>query len=183
VCRVPTGAHHHPPTASRSHIHRLPARGCHNALRSATCASPPLCAAHVRTYDAYVRYRAIYPVFTEKIHVHGRQWVEPISPSSCYLHAKIRVKVDIAIVGGTIEKWIETLIRKAYVDLPIQCAHTNGARMCSSGARMCSSGARICSHAFNSRRAPSHATCAHAPSLAARRMRTQRSSAPTTQRL
>ena len=68
------------------------------------------------------QYRAIYPVFTERIHVQGKQWVEPVSTTSCWLHARISVRVDLAIVGGTIERWIEGLIRQAYDDLPARCA-------------------------------------------------------------
>ena len=66
------------------------------------------------------RYRAIYPVFTDRIHVNGRQWVEPMTTTSCRLHACIQVKVDIAIIGGTTERWIEQMVRQAYVDLPIR---------------------------------------------------------------
>ena len=67
-------------------------------------------------------FRSIYPVFTERIHVSGRQWVEPLSPTSCLLHAKIRIKVDLPVIGSAIERGIEQLIQKAYDDLPIRCA-------------------------------------------------------------
>ena len=64
------------------------------------------------------RYRAVYPVFTDRIHVNGQQWVEYVSATRCWLHARIKVKVEIAIVGGTLERWIEGLVRQAYDDLP-----------------------------------------------------------------
>ena len=63
-------------------------------------------------------YTAIYPIFTERIHVHGRQWAEPLSDKSCRLHARIQVKVDIALVGGAVERWIEQLVRSTYDVLP-----------------------------------------------------------------
>ena len=48
--------------------------------------------------------------------------MEPLSATSCRLHAKIRIKVDLPVVGATIERGIEQLIQKAYDDLPIRRA-------------------------------------------------------------
>ena len=63
-------------------------------------------------------YTAKYPVFTERIKVSGIQWVEPVSPTACRLHARIKLHIGLAVVGGVFERWVENLMRKAYDELP-----------------------------------------------------------------
>jgi len=68
-------------------------------------------------YDAAKKlwtYRITTSKLADKINIGGKFWVEPKGPKKCERVSEIEVKVDIALVGGLIEKFIEKTTRESY---------------------------------------------------------------------
>jgi hypothetical protein len=68
-------------------------------------------------YDATKKlwtYKITTSKLSDKIHISGRFWVEPKGEKKCERTSEIELKVDIALVGGTVEKFIEKTTRESY---------------------------------------------------------------------
>ena len=63
-------------------------------------------------------YSTEFPVLTDRITVEGVQWAEEISEERCRLHARVRIAVQLNVLGPQIERQIEKGIRAAYAELP-----------------------------------------------------------------
>ena len=68
-------------------------------------------------YDATKKlwtYKITTSKLADKINIGGRFWVEPKGEKKCERVSEVELKVDIALVGGTVEKFIEKTTRESY---------------------------------------------------------------------
>eukprot|EP00966_Prymnesium_polylepis_P147308 3402726-Prymnesium_polylepis.1 len=76
---------------------------------------------HKTLYDEghpYI-YSIQLPVFSDRISVNGKQWAEPISPTSCMLCVRVQLSVTrLPGISTQVAKGIESGMQSAYKLLP-----------------------------------------------------------------